>query len=253
MNPVDRGTAPTMAGLAEHDLAFLASDAARPVRLLLEYLRAEVKLQGAKVHSTVVVWGSARIPSPEEVAAEPGAPLARWARYYEEARGLAGLLAAQCGSPECLEFVVATGGGPGIMEAANRGAAERGEVTLGFNIELPHEQRLNPYVLPEWSIQFHYFALRKLHFMMRARALVAFPGGFGTLDELFEALTLVQTGKIERIPIVLVGGEYWRRVVDWDYLVDEGFIARADRELITIVETGREAAQRVLSCYAVAP
>jgi hypothetical protein len=252
MNPVDRGQHYATDGLAEHDLAFLASDAARPARLLLEYLRAEVKLQSANIHSTVVVWGSARIPAPESIAAT-SPPIAAWSRYYDEARELAGLLAARCGGPDCRDFVVATGGGPGIMEAANRGAAERGEITLGFNIELPHEQKLNPYVEPAWSVQFHYFALRKLHFMMRARALVAFPGGFGTLDELFEALTLVQTGKIERIPIVLVGAEYWRRVVDWDYLVDEGFISRADRDLITIVETGREAAQRVLSCYAVAP
>lgn len=249
MNPRELSQHPATDGLAEHDIAFLASDAARPARLLLEYLRAEVKLQGANIHSTVVVWGSARIPAPEEAAADPGATLARWARYYDEARRLAGLLAARCGSPECREFIVATGGGPGIMEAANRGASERGEITLGFNIELPHEQRLNPYVPPAWSIQFHYFALRKLHFMMRARALVAFPGGFGTLDELFEALTLVQTGKIERIPIVLVGSEYWRRVIDWDYLVDEGFIAAADRDLITIVESGQAAAQQVLSTY----
>jgi uncharacterized protein (TIGR00730 family) len=253
MNPVDRSPHPATDGLAEHDLAFLASDDARPARLLLEYLRAEVKLQSANIHSTVVVWGSARIPAPEMIAADPGQSLAAWVRYYNEARSLAGELAGQCGGPLCREFIVATGGGPGIMEAANRGASERGEITLGLNIELPHEQKLNPYVLPEWSIQFHYFALRKLHFMMRARALVAFPGGFGTLDELFEALTLVQTGKIDRIPIVLVGGKFWRRVIDWDYLVDEGFIATADRELITIVESGRAAAQQVLAHYAGAP
>jgi uncharacterized protein (TIGR00730 family) len=253
MTPVELGQHPATDGLAEHDLAFLASDEARPARLLLEYLRAEVKLQSANIHSTVVVWGSARIPSPEQLAQETQPVLAKWSRYYDEARQLAGLLAARCGGPECREFVVATGGGPGIMEAANRGAAERGEISLGFNIELPHEQKLNPYLPAAWSIQFHYFALRKLHFMMRARALVAFPGGFGTLDELFEALTLVQTGKIERIPIVLVGSEYWRRVIDWDYLVDEGFIARADRDLITIVETGQAAAQQVLARYGGAP
>ncbi len=253
MNPVERGHPRFGDGLAEHDLEFLASDEARPARLLLEFLRAEVKLRRANIHSTVVVWGSARIPAPGAPPGNGHAALARWAIYYEEARRLAAMLAAKAGSSECRDFIVATGGGPGIMEAANRGASETGEITLGFNIELPHEQRLNAYVRPEWSIQFHYFALRKLHFMLRARALVAFPGGFGTLDELFEALTLVQTGKIERIPIVLVGREYWRRVIDWDYLVDQGFIDAADRELITIVETGQEAARTVLSCYDASP
>lgn len=253
MNPRERSQQPATDGLAEHDIAFLASDAARPARLLLEYLRAEVKLQSANIHSTVVVWGSARIPAPEQTGTGAPVPMANWSRFYDEARILANLLTARCGSPECREFVVATGGGPGIMEAANRGATERGEITLGFNIELPHEQRLNPYVPPAWSIQFHYFALRKLHFMMRARALVAFPGGFGTLDELFEALTLVQTGKIDRIPIVLVGSEYWRRVIDWDYLLDEGFIAQADRDLITFVESGQAAAQQVLASYGGGP
>ena len=236
-------------GLAEHDLAFLASDDARPARLLLEYLRAEVRMQAAQIRSTVVVFGSARIPAPGQAPSNGNtASLMNWSRYYEEARLLAAELAARCSGPEGRDFVVMTGGGPGIMEAANRGASEAGEITIGLNIELPHEQRLNPYVAPNWSIQFHYFALRKLHFMMRARALVAFPGGYGTLDELFEALTLVQTGKIERIPIVLVGTEFWRRVVDWDYLVGEGFITPADRDLITIVDSGQAAARQILSC-----
>ncbi len=253
MNPIERSHPRFGDGLAEHDLDFLASDDARPARLLLEFLRAEVKLCRGHIHSTVVIWGSARVPAPGVPPANGQARLARWATYYEEARQLAALLAARAGSTECRDFIVATGGGPGIMEAANRGASEMGEITLGLNIELPREQRLNPYVRPEWSIQFHYFALRKLHFMLRARALVAFPGGFGTLDELFEALTLVQTGRIERIPIVLVGREYWRRVIDWNYLVDEGFIDAADRDLLTIVETGREAARTVLSCYGASP
>jgi hypothetical protein len=253
VNPVERSHPRFALGLAEHDLDFLASDEARAARLLLEYLRAEVKLCRGNIHSTVVVWGSARIPAPGEAQGNGHAELARWSRYYEEARQLAALLATKAGSTECRDFIVATGGGPGIMEAANRGASETGEITLGLNIELPREQRLNPYVQPDWSIQFHYFALRKLHFMLRARALVAFPGGFGTLDELFEALTLVQTGKIEPIPIVLVGSEYWRRVIDWDYLVDQGFIDAADRALIKIVETGQEAARAVLSCYDASP
>lgn len=253
MTPVERSHPRFGDGLAEHDLDFLASDDARPARLLLEFLRAEVKLARGHIHSTVVVWGSARIPPPGDAPTKRQSRLAGWSRYYEEARQLAALLAAKAGSTECRDFIVATGGGPGIMEAANRGARESGEITIGLNIELPREQRLNPYVDPAWSIQFHYFALRKLHFMLRARALVAFPGGFGTLDELFEALTLVQTGKIEPIPIVLVGRDYWRRVIDWDYLVDEGFIDAADRDLLTIVETGREAAQFVLSRYDASP
>ena len=228
--------------IAESDQDFLESDEARPARLLLEFLRAESKLQAARVRSTVVVFGSARVPDP---ALGPH----RWGRYYDEARALAGALHEACRHNDCHEFVVVTGGGPGIMEAANRGASERGDPSVGLNIDLPREQLPNPWIAPQLALRFRYFALRKMHFMLRARALVAFPGGFGTLDELFEALTLVQTGKIPRIPVVLVGSEYWRRVIDWDFLVAEGFIEAAERELCTLVETGVDAAAVILRHY----
>jgi uncharacterized protein (TIGR00730 family) len=232
--------------LAEQDDAFLASDAARPARLLLEFQRAEAALAERSIHSTVVVFGSARIPDPALVTHA-------WGRFYDEARDLGRALQAACRDADCRDFVVATGGGPGIMEAANRGAAEAGDPSIGLNIELPREQRPNPWITPGLALRFHYFALRKMHFMLRARALVAFPGGFGTFDELFEALTLVQTGKIERIPIVLVGRDFWRRAVDWDYLVDEGFIDATDRELCTLVDSGAAAAAAILGHYGLRP
>ncbi|MCU0758416.1 MAG: LOG family protein [Steroidobacteraceae bacterium] len=231
--------------IAEADQAFLDSDEARPARLLLEFLRAESTLQAAHVRSTVVVFGSARVPDPAQVPS-------RWGRYYEEARALAHALHEACRRNGCHEFVVTTGGGPGIMEAANRGASERGDPSIGLNIDLPREQLPNGWIAPGLALRFRYFALRKMHFMLRARALVAFPGGYGTLDELFEALTLVQTGKIPRIPIVLVGSEFWRRAVDWDFLVSEGFIDAAERDLCTVVETGVEAAAVVLRHYGLA-
>jgi uncharacterized protein (TIGR00730 family) len=232
--------------IAESDLEFLDSDEARPARLLLEFLRAESKLEAANIRSTVVVWGSARVPDP---AQRPS----RWGRYYEEARALARALHEACRQNGCHEFVVTTGGGPGIMEAANRGANEAGDPSIGLNIDLPREQLPNAWIAPQLALRFRYFALRKMHFMLRARALVAFPGGFGTLDELFEALTLVQTGKIPRIPVVLVGAEYWRRVIDWDFLVAEGFIEAAERDLCTMVETGVEAAAVILRHYGLPP
>ena len=228
--------------IAEADQAFLDSDGARSARLLLEFQRAESTLQAAHVRSTVVVWGSARIPDPAR------APH-RWGHYYEEARALARALHDACRQNGCHEFVIMTGGGPGIMEAANRGASESGDPSVGLNIDLPREQLPNAWIEPGLALRFRYFALRKMHFMLRARALVAFPGGFGTFDELFEALTLVQTGKIPRIPVVLVGREFWERVVDWDFLVGEGFIDAAERELCTTVETGVEAAAVILRHY----
>lgn len=232
--------------IAEADHEFLESDEARPARLLLEFLRAESKLQAQHVRSTVVVFGSARVPDPSRHR-HP------WSRYYDEARALARALHSACRQNGCHDFVIATGGGPGIMEAANRGAAESGDPSVGLNIDLPHEQLPNPWIPPELALRFRYFALRKMHFMLRARALVAFPGGYGTLDELFEALTLVQTGKIPRIPIVLVGSEYWRRAIDWDFLVEQGFIDAGERALCEVVETGEEAADVILRHYGLAP
>ena len=259
--------------LAERDAGFLESPAARPLRFELELLRAEAYLEARQVLSTVVVFGSARILAPaaahaalaaaeadaRAAPAEPARQLAvrrarrslDYSRYYEEARELARILSSAHQRAGACEFVIVTGGGPGLMEAANRGAHEAGRISAGFNIDLPREQRPNPYITPGLALRFHYFALRKLHFMLRARALVAFPGGFGTLDELFEALTLVQTGKIEPIPIVLVGREYWSRAVDFEFLEAEGLIAPEDRRLYTLVETGAEAAACIRAFHGV--
>jgi len=232
--------------LAAADLAFLESDEARPARLLLEFLRADVQLRKAGIRATVVVFGSSRVADP---GASPNrgraGARAGYGHYYEQARQLASALDQLCGTAVCNDYVIVTGGGSGIMEAANRGAAELGQPTVGLNIHLPKPQPPNAYLDPDLTFEFQYFALRKMHFMLRARALVVFPGGFGTLDELFEALTLVQTGKIPRIPIVLVGASYWRRIVDWDFMVDEGLIGAADRSLMQIVDSAQEAARLI--------
>jgi uncharacterized protein (TIGR00730 family) len=171
-------------------------------------------------------------------------------RYYEEARELGRLLAHAPRFEDGHHLVVVTGGGPGIMEAANRGAFEVGAPSVGFNIRMPSEQLPNPYITPNLALRFHYFALRKMHFLIRARALIAFPGGYGTLDELFESLNLIQTHEMRPIPIVLVGSEYWRRVIDFDYLVESGCIGVEDRQLVQMVETGAEAARIVLDAHA---
>lgn len=239
--------------LAFRDTDFLLRDELRPVRFQLELLKTEMLLEEANIGSTLVFYGSARIPSPEAAEALVAAAaseedrrvaerLAANAKYYEEARRLA-QLASQCALVEkgMRQFVVCSGGGPSIMEAANRGAQEVGAETLALNIVLPHEQAPNPYVTPDLSFNFHYFAIRKMHFLMRARAIVVFPGGFGTLDEMFEAVTLIQTGRMKRVPIVLFGGDYWRQVVNFDALVEAGVVARADLGLLTFVETVDEA------------
>jgi uncharacterized protein (TIGR00730 family) len=221
--------------MAEEDSGFLESEGARASRLALEFMRVDSYLRQHRINSTVVVFGSSHIDASN--------------RYYEEARSLGHILAQATDGSEGRDFVIVTGGGPGIMEAANRGAAEAGAPTIGFNIQLPVDQPPNPYITPTLAFRFHYFALRKMHFLLRARALVAFPGGYGTLDELFESLNLVVTGKIHPIPIVLVGAQHWRRVVDFDYLVNEGFVDAQDRELAQIVETGAEAARLILDFY----
>lgn len=248
--------------LAHEDMALLASADLRPVRLQLELLKPEHDLRGQGINSTVVVFGSARILSLDEAQAgladmegtlasgqtDPqqaqGLVAARrqlaHARYYEEARRFAHLISSRFQQQGRADFVVVTGGGPGIMEAANRGAFEAGARSIGLNITLPREEAPNPFVSPELAFRFRYFALRKMHFLLRARALVAFPGGYGTLDELFEVLTLVQTGKMARIPIVLVGSEFWRRVVDFDLLVEEGFIGPQDKQLFTCVDVAED-------------
>jgi len=247
--------------LAFRDTDFLLRDELRPVRFQLELLKPEMLFEEANIGSTLVVYGSARIPAPEqcdamlEAAATPEAKavaekLVAKAKYYEEARHLA-RLASQCAIVEDgkRHFVVCSGGGPSIMEAANRGAADVGAESLGLNIVLPHEQAPNPYVTPRLSFQFHYFALRKMHFLLRARAVAAFPGGFGTLDELLELMTLVQTGKMKPIPILLFGREYWSRVVNFEAMAEEGVINPQDLELFRWCETAEEGWEHIKRFY----
>ena len=246
--------------LAYRDADFLLRDELRPVRFQLELLKTEMLLDEAGIGSTLVCYGSARIPAPEDAEAlvAKAAPesraeaerLAARAHYYAEARELA-RIASQCGVLEKgkRQFVICSGGGPGIMEAANRGAADAGAESIGLNIVLPHEQEPNPYVTPRLAFQFHYFALRKMHFLLRARAVAVFPGGFGTLDELMETLTLIQTGKMRRIPILLFGREVWNKVLDFKALADEGVVTREDLGLITWVETAAEAWSEITRFY----
>jgi len=247
---------------ADNDVEFLAQDGVRGVRLQLDYLKPELLLQQHKIHQTIVVFGSTRICEPAAAMRKVQALRALLAadaknddlqrqldiaerikaksHYYEVAREFGRLVGAANHSAREHHTAIITGGGPGVMEAANRGAFDVGAKSVGLNISLPHEQYPNPYVTPELCFSFHYFALRKLHFLLRAKALVAFPGGYGTFDELFEVLTLVQTRKIKPIPVVLVGEAYWRRAVDIDFLVDEGVIDAEDRDLFWFAETAQE-------------
>lgn len=247
--------------LAFQDTDFLLRDELRPVRFQLELLKPEMLLEEANIGSTLVFYGSARIPSPEQCEAFLALPgtdeekkvaerLAAKAKYYEEARELA-RLASQCAVVEqgMRQFVVCSGGGPSIMEAANRGAADVGAESLGLNIVLPHEQAPNPYVTPRLSFQFHYFALRKMHFLLRARAVAVFPGGFGTLDEFLELLTLIQTGKMKPIPVLLYGREFWERVVNFEALAEEGTISPRDLDLFHWCETGKEGWDKIRAFY----
>jgi len=249
--------------LAFQDDEFLLRDDLRPVRFQLELLKTQVTIAEANIASTFVFYGSARIPEPErvpmmvEAARTPEQKrvadrLASVAHYYDEARKLA-RLASQVKPDEDgkRQFVVCSGGGPSIMEAANRGAHDVGADTIGLNIVLPHEQAPNPYVTPHLSLRFHYFALRKMHFLLHARAVAVFPGGFGTFDEFFELLTLVQTGKTAPLPILLFGREFWETVVNWQALADYGVINPQDLELFRFVETAEEAWKIVCDYYAV--
>jgi uncharacterized protein (TIGR00730 family) len=212
------------------DSDFLLSDSMRGVRFLLEYEKAEQNLREAGIRSTIVVFGSART--------RPGS------RRYDEARAFGRIASMRGGALEgnghVRDNVIATGGGPGIMEAANRGASDAGALSVGFNIRLPHEQLPNRYSTPALTFQFHYFAMRKMHLAMRANGLVVFPGGFGTLDELFEILTLRQTGKSRKLPVVLFDRDYWERVVNFDVMVEEGMIERADLKSFSFAETAEE-------------
>ncbi len=259
--------------LAFADPDFLLRDDLRAVRLQLELLKPELLLQEQGVRSTIAIFGSARIPDPDaaqraldeaEAAARrhPGSEtearrVARArrtlanSRYYAEARKLAAIVSAACAAPDQCDFVVLTGGGPGIMEAANRGATDMHAKSIGLNIVLPHEQAPNRYITPELCFRFHYFAIRKMHFLQRAKALVFFPGGFGTMDEMFEAATLMQTGKIERLPFLLFGREFWERAIDLPMLVEEGLIAETDPGLFHYVETAEEAWRAIATFWGV--
>lgn len=241
--------------LAFQDMDFLLSEELRPVRFQLELLKPELLLDEAKIASMMVFYGSARIPEPgiASTHADPAvaASLDAKSRYYAEARKLAALASqTPLDAQGRRHFVVCSGGGPSIMEAANRGAADVGAESVGLNIVLPFEQAPNPYVTPSLSFQFHYFALRKMHFLLRARAVAVFPGGFGTFDETFELLTLIQTGKIKPMPVLMFGRDFWNRVVDLDALAAEGVISAKDIELMTFVESAEEAWKVVQDFYA---
>lgn len=229
--------------LAFADPDFLQRDELRPVRLQLELLKPEIGMTEAEVRSTVAMFGSARIPDPD-APGETGAAGAL-SRYYAEAREFARLMTLKCVQSGRRDGVIVTGGGPGIMEAGNRGAADAGGVSIGLNVVLPHEQVPNAYVTPELCFNFHYFGIRKMHFLLRARAIVFFPGGFGTMDELFESLTLIQTGRMEQVPVLLFGREFWEGVVNWKALAAAGTIAEADLALLRYVETAAEAVQAI--------
>ena len=248
---------------ADSDLAFLQRDDLRAVRLQLEWFKPELIQQDEGIESTIVVFGSARLLEPaaakaklllaeEELAASPHDPEKKravaiaknqeaYSPYYEEAREFGRLVSSSCQIDGRRKFVIITGGGPGIMEAANRGAADVKAKSIGLNIALPHEQLPNPYITPELCFQFRYFALRKMHFLNRARALVVFPGGFGTMDELFETLTLLQTGKVRDVSVVLIGRPFWEDLINWENFVENGLIEAEDLQLFHYAETAGEA------------
>lgn len=262
----------TALSLAFTDTDFLLRKELRPIRLMLELMKPETLQREEHIESTIVVFGSARIPEPKiakanvaaaqrELQAHPknlnalenlkiAERIQAKSFYYDEAKKFAHIVSAACQKEKKRQFVIVTGGGPGIMEAANRGASEAKAKSIGLNIVLPMEQEPNPYISPELSFDFHYFAMRKMHFLIRSRALVAFPGGYGTLDELFETLTLLQTRKIKhRMPILLFGKEYWSRVINFNTLYEEGMIDRLDLELFQFVETAEQAWHIIADFY----
>ena len=248
---------------ADKDTEFLQREELRPIRIGLELLKPELIQREQGIQSTIVVFGSARLQesaaakhalrmAEEEAARTPNDPTCQQmvavarrqlalSKYYDVAREFSRLVSSTCQVDGRCDYVIVTGGGPGIMEAANRGADDVKAKSIGFNITLPHEQRPNPYITPELCFQFRYFAMRKMHFLIRAKALVAFPGGFGTLDELFETLTLLQTGKTENVMVVLVGRDFWERLINWQLLVENGLIGQEDLRLFHYAETAQEA------------
>ncbi|MCB9992990.1 MAG: LOG family protein [Hyphomicrobiaceae bacterium] len=240
--------------LAFSDEDFMTSNEMRGVRFQLEYLKPELWLRDHGIESTVVLFGGARIPEPGKdpwAARTPQARenLTKASRYYNEARRFAQYASLTSKAMDYSEYVVVTGGGPGVMEAGNRGAADVDAPSIGFNIVLPHEQAPNQYVTPEYCFNFHYFATRKIHFLMRAKVVAIFPGGFGTLDEFFETLTLIQTGRMEQIPLLLFGGDFWSRAINLKALEEAGTISPGDTDLFTIVDSADQAWRIVQDYY----
>ena len=238
-------TASSAYRLAYADDEFMTSDDVRGVRFQLEYMKPELSLTQRGIRSTVVLFGGARIPEPGKAAwaarnDKQKRNLEKASKYYDEARRFAQYASLTSEALGFRDFVVVTGGGPGVMEAGNRGAHDIGAPSVGFNIVLPHEQAPNGYVTPELCFNFHYFATRKIHFLLRARAVAIFPGGFGTLDEFFETLTLIQTGRMERVPLLLFGMEFWKKVIDFGALADAGTISPEDPDLFTVVDTAED-------------
>lgn len=227
--------------LAFADDAFLCRDELRPVRLQLELLKPDMLLEEYGVESTIVMFGGARIPAPVDKDQARTKTLADLSEFYDEAREFARKITEESMKTGGRENIVCTGGGPGVMEAGNRGASDAGGVSIGLNIVLPHEQAPNEYVTPDLCFNFHYFAIRKMHFLMRANAICVFPGGFGTLDEMFESLTLIQTGRMRRVPFLLFGRDFWTKIINWEALADAGTISPEDLDLFRFVETADEA------------
>lgn len=242
--------------LAYADTDFLLRPELQSVRLQLELMKVDMALAERDIRSTIVIFGGARIPAPGAEAWAARNPVQRAnlegaSGYYEEARKFAAICSEYARGSDFEEFVVVTGGGPGVMEAGNKGAAEAGAPTIGLNIVLPHEQAPNHFVTPELSFNFHYFAIRKMHFLKRAKAIAVFPGGFGTLDELFESLTMIQTGRMERIPLILFGEQFWRRIIDFGALAEFGTIAPEDMDLVNFAETADDGWRIISDFYGI--
>lgn len=231
--------------LAFNDDDFLCRDELRPVRLQLELLKPEMGLDAHGIKSTIVLFGGARIPEPSKKHTARTETLAELSRFYDETREFARLMTLKSMETGGKEDVIVTGGGPGVMEAGNRGAVDAGGQSIGLNIVLPFEQAPNEYVTPELCFNFHYFAIRKMHFLMRAKAICVFPGGFGTMDETFEALTLIQTGRMQRVPFLLFGRAFWEKIINWEALADAGTISAEDLDLFRFVETAAEAMELI--------
>lgn len=227
--------------LAFADDEFMCRDELRPVRLQLELLKPEMMLDEHGIKSTIVLFGGARIPEPAKRETARTKTLADLSSFYDEAREFSRLMTLKSKESDGTENVIVTGGGPGVMEAGNRGAVDADGASIGLNIVLPFEQAPNEYVTPDLCFNFHYFAIRKMHFLMRARAICVFPGGFGTLDEMFEALTLIQTGRMQPVPFLLFGKDFWKGIINWDVLADAGTISDEDLNLFRFVDTAAEA------------